>query len=237
MPIEVLKPAMVVAQPVVVVGGHTGPSGGPTGPMGPTGTVGVTGAVGPIGPTGAVAATGPTGAAITGPTGPQGMTGPPGIGSTGAAATGPTGVAGPGGVFQTIDSGSPSPTGPFDYFFRHQGLTIRLTFSYTGRAFVCFTGMFVNNVAGGGMRIHVRRGPTDFDTPTFGQGLIGNQIGYEKTFASLPMNARIEFSLIMLDLIGSGAIEREYWYDLAVAATPTGALVTLFDLEWVLMEI
>jgi hypothetical protein len=238
MSVDVNKPAVVGAFPVVVVGGHTGPSGGPTGPTGAAGEASITGATGPIGPTGP-AVTGPTGTSVvTGPTGPVGMTGPPGVGSTGAAAaTGPTGADGPGGAFQMLEQGYPSPTGPFDNFFRHQGLHIPITFSNTGRAFVCFTGTFVNNVGGGGMRIHVRRGSMDFGYPIFGQGLIGSQISYEKTFEFLPMNARIQFAITTLDLIGSGAIENEYWYDIAVAATPSGALVTVFDLEWVVMEL
>jgi hypothetical protein len=230
--------APIEAYPVVVVAGPTGPGGGPTGPTGPIGAAAMTGATGPIGPTGPVAPTGPTGTVLnTGPTGPQGMTGPIGSpGFDGEGWTGPTGEMGPGGAFQMIEQGYASPTGPFDTLFRHQGLNVPITFSSTGRAFVCFTGTFVNNTSNGGMRIHVRRGLTSSGYPVFGQGLIGAQVSLEKTFALLPINTRVQFAITTLDLIGSGAIESEYWYDLAVAATPSGQ-VTLFDLEWVVMEL
>jgi hypothetical protein len=229
--------APIEAYPVVVVAGPTGPGGGPTGPTGPIGVAAMTGATGPIGPTGPMASTGPTGTVLnTGPTGPRGMTGPMGAPGTPAVEmTGPTGEAGPGGAFQMIEQSYASPTGPFDTLFRHQGLQIPITFNSTGRAFVCFTGTFVNNTANGGMRIHVRRGPMP-GYPVFGQGLIGAQISLEKTFALLPINTRVQFAITTLDLIGSGAILNEYWYDLAVMATPSGQ-VTLFDLEWVVMEL
>lgn len=230
-------PAPVDAFPVVVIGGPTGPGGGPTGPTGAPGDSTITGATGPMGPTGVRGSTGAAGVILTGPTGPPGMTGPPGVGEAGVGETGPTGDSGIGGVFECIHWTHPSPTGPFDNFFRHQGLQIPITFLYTGRAFVSFSGTFTNSVGGGGMRIHIRRGATEFGYPVFGQGLIGAQVSQEKTFAFVPLNARFEFSFTTLDLIGSGAIEGEYWYDLAVAATPSGAQVQLYDLEWVLMEL
>jgi hypothetical protein len=85
MTVQSKTPAPIWAQPVVVVGGPTGPSGGPTGTTGPTGS------------------TGPVASSVTGNTGPRGLTGP--TGNTGpAAATGPTGMTGP--------VGSPGMTGP-----------------------------------------------------------------------------------------------------------------------------
>jgi hypothetical protein len=87
MTVQSKTPSPIWAQPVVVVGGPTGPSGGPTGAVGPTGS------------------TGPTALGVTGPTGhigPTGITGPTGAG----AFTGPTGMTGP------VGSGNIGPTGP-----------------------------------------------------------------------------------------------------------------------------
>lgn len=100
MTVEVIAPAIISAQPIVVVGGPTGPSGGPTGATGVTGPSG-TSATGQTGPTGPFGATGPTGFGATGTTGSTGPSGPPGVGSTGA-----TGVQGP-----TGDKGSTGATG------------------------------------------------------------------------------------------------------------------------------
>ena len=95
MPVVVNAPAPVMAQPVRVAGGFTGPTGaspGSTGPTGNTGPSGPTGAVG-TGPTGAQGFTGNTGK--TGVTGPTGFTGPLGSSVTGSTGnTGPTGTTG-----------------------------------------------------------------------------------------------------------------------------------------------
>jgi hypothetical protein len=86
----VYGPAPVVARPVVIVPGQTGPTGpsqGPTGNTGPTGAGNFTGPTGPLGLTGATG----NSSTVTGPTGRTGFTGPPGnAGSTGN--TGPTGA-------------------------------------------------------------------------------------------------------------------------------------------------
>lgn len=108
MTVEIIQPALILAQPVVVVGGPTGPSGGPTGATGATGPSGInaTGATGPTGMTG-FGATGATG--FTGPTGVTGPNGPPGnFGPTGLSATGTTGPTGPSG---TTGAGATGPTG------------------------------------------------------------------------------------------------------------------------------
>jgi hypothetical protein len=107
MPVTVIEPSPVAAQPVVVVNGPTGPTGpntGVTGATGPTG-FGATGVTGSTGPTGA-GATGPTGAA--GPTG-IGPTGP--VGMTGGGQTGPSGPTGPLGTGPTGPTGVTGPTG------------------------------------------------------------------------------------------------------------------------------
>lgn len=89
MTVSVNGPAAVMARPVVLALGPTGPSGGPTGVAGATGPTGWTG------PTGFRGATGPTGAASV-TTGPTGNTGPTGYtGPQGLASTGPTGPSGP----------------------------------------------------------------------------------------------------------------------------------------------
>jgi hypothetical protein len=113
MTVEVIAPALILAQPVVVVGGPTGPSGGPTGVIGPTGPSGTnaTGQTGPTGPLG-IGASGPTG--VTGPTGFTGFTGPPGNqGPTGLSAAGTTGPTGPLGLTGfTGPQGIQGVTGP-----------------------------------------------------------------------------------------------------------------------------
>jgi hypothetical protein len=111
-------PATVLARPVVVIAGMTGPSGGPTGPTGTTGAATVTGPTGATGPTGPLG-TGPTGAgAFTGPTGSPGATGPQGFGPAGLTGqqgamgfTGPTGVTGAQGA-TGADGPTTGPTGP-----------------------------------------------------------------------------------------------------------------------------
>jgi hypothetical protein len=113
MTVEVVAPALILAQPVVVVGGPTGPSGGPTGSPGFTGPSGMN-ATGQTGPTGPV---GLTGAGATGPTGTTGNTGPfgpPGNqGPTGLSAEGTTGPTGPFGFTGSTGSqGIQGTTGP-----------------------------------------------------------------------------------------------------------------------------
>jgi hypothetical protein len=108
MTVQSKTPSPILAQPVIVVGGPTGPSGGPTGPtgaIGPTAIVGATGPTGHVGPAGASSTvTGPTGAGAF--TGPTGYTGPPGV----VGATGITGAIGPTGI--GAFTGPAGPTGP-----------------------------------------------------------------------------------------------------------------------------
>jgi hypothetical protein len=113
-----LAPVLIEAYPVMVVGGHTGPAGGPTGPTGPAGIATLIGPTGPTGPRGPIG-TGPTGAgAFTGPTGPTGLTGPVGEGMPGATGstgdTGPTGPLGFPGQVGPVGPAGPAtgPTGP-----------------------------------------------------------------------------------------------------------------------------
>lgn len=111
MPVTIVSPAQIMAQPIVLVGGPTGPSGGPTGPTGASVT-GPTGAAatGPTGITGA-GATGATG--VTGSQGKTGFTGPPGVGATGPTGlTGPTGAIGPTGFTGFGATGFTGNTGP-----------------------------------------------------------------------------------------------------------------------------
>ena len=114
-----------MTKPVVVIGGPTGPSGGPTGATGPEGSAAVTGATGSVGPTGPFGYTGPTGAVGPGAfTGPTGMTGPFGLGPAGptgqqgemgetgpTGATGITGMTGPTGALGG-PTGDVGPIGP-----------------------------------------------------------------------------------------------------------------------------
>ena len=109
MPVTVNAPAPVMAMPVRIAGGFTGPPSGLTGPTGATGAS----QIGPTGPLG----TGPTGAAATGPTGPvgatgkTGYTGPVGSSVTGPAGPGATGPTGPQGAGPTGNTGPTGPTG------------------------------------------------------------------------------------------------------------------------------
>lgn len=119
MPVTVNAPAPVMAQPVRVASGFTGPTGPANGPTGNTGNTGFTGPSGPTGVAGAATNTGATG--NTGPTGNSGPTGVPGsavntgaTGNTGPAGGGPTGpsstVTGPTG--NTGATGKTGFTGP-----------------------------------------------------------------------------------------------------------------------------
>lgn len=131
MAVTVNAPAPVMAQPVRVAGGFTGPTGpgvgstGPTGASGPTGNTGPLGtgptgpsgvaSTGPTGRTGPTGFTGPVGSSITGPTGSTGAQGaassvPGPTGPTGIGATGPTGNTGPGGA--ATNTGATGATGP-----------------------------------------------------------------------------------------------------------------------------
>lgn len=115
MTVEVVAPALILAQPVVVVGGPTGPSGGPTGATGLTGPSGLS-ATGVTGPTGPFGHTGPTGFGATGVTGNTGPFGPPGnpgpTGLNAVGATGPTGYTGFTGSSLTGPTGASGVTGP-----------------------------------------------------------------------------------------------------------------------------
>jgi hypothetical protein len=124
MTVEVVAPALIMAQPVVVVGGPTGAFGGATGPTGNTGPSGLS-ATGSTGPTGTAGPTGAGATGATGPTGVTGYTGPPGnFGPTGQSAvgtTGPTGTAGPTG--KTGPQGIQGVTGPAGGPTGTQGMT------------------------------------------------------------------------------------------------------------------
>jgi hypothetical protein len=230
MPVELLIPAPVDAYPTVTVGGPTGPAGGPTGPPGAQGPS-FTGPTGPTGPVG-LPGTGPAGApGVTGPPGPRGLVGPPGVGFTGPASIGPTGPPGEAGATDISVSGNWGPTGSYDSFYRHTGVVYPFYATDSGRVFVHFAGTFVCSEAGG-MRVQVRRSLTQ---PVVGQGLMGIQLGTEKQFANIPVNMRIWFSITTMDLRAAGE-NGQYYYSLAVQATG-GALVTLYDIELMLMSV
>jgi hypothetical protein len=135
-------------------------------------------------------------------------------------------------VFQNRNGAWTSPTGPFDSFFRHQGLNVQFDYGYSGRGLVHFSGTFICSVAGG-VRLHIQRSTSQ---PTFGQGLLGKAVSIDKVFANIPANQRIEFSITVLDDDPDTLLAVDTYYDLAVQATG-GALVTLFDLYWYMLEI
>lgn len=121
MTVEIVAPALISAQPVIVVGGPTGPAGGPTGVVGPTGPSGIN-ATAITGPTGAQGPTGLGATGVTGRTGPTGYTGPPGN----TAPTGPTGAFGTGDLyfFMTGATGFTGATGMKGYLMIDDPCTI-----------------------------------------------------------------------------------------------------------------
>jgi len=62
-------------------------------------------------------------------------------------------------------------------------------------------------------------------------------VSTEPIFRDLTTNLRTEFRLERIDQGGMNLVERDLFYDLNVSVYPSGSLVNLYDIEWVLMEI
>jgi hypothetical protein len=226
--------------PVVVVGGPTGPSGGPTGvtgPTGPTAATGVTGPTGRLGPTGITGPTGVTGAGAF--TGPTGYTGPPG--SVGApstepgltGATGPTGVAAGAGVNNAANYVA-GPTGNVGTSEVHLGLGANFSFtpSKTGLVFVIVSGVALNTNAsvGSGANIRVR-----FNTgvaPVYGTAGSGNFLGAQQHIITSAAVEQVGFCIHDLKSLTVGTV---WWFDVTLQAVgATGAAVK--DVQFSLLE-
>jgi len=226
-------PAPIMAQPVIVVGGHTGPSGGATGPSGPVGATGAVGPTGVPGPTG-LGPTGATGAAGAGAfTGPTGFTGPPGGGFAGPqGSTGPTGpqaispsrvasgtLAGPFGPYGT------SPT------FIGAGSTFAFTPTLSGTVWVAISGQARNSTAGVSTFIQARWGTGT--PPAAGGGNAGFAFG--RLVESVSGSASDKQGFTILAFIFGLAVGTAHWIDLALTSSSgTSALVQ--DLHFTLIE-
>lgn len=225
-------PAPILAQPVVVVGGPTGPSSGLTGPTGPQGSVSLTGATGPIGltgPTGFTGSIGPTGAGAF--TGPTGRTGPPG--SVGAASTGATGPTGPVGVFQSGSGSIVAPTGPAGTTPYMIGLGASFTPNASGKCFIELAGVALNTTGGGGS-VNISGYYGTGTSPVAGASVTGTQFSITQHILTSANTVQIGFTII--GVIPGLTLGTPYWFDLAIStASGTGAFVK--DLQGVAMEI
>jgi collagen type VII alpha len=205
-----------MAQPVVVVGGPTGPSGGPTGTTGPSGLTGATGPTGFIGPTGIRGFTGPTGApGVTAFTGPTGAIGPPGsFGATGQVGSqGPTGPTGnPGAAVTTnYNSGlSRSVTGTSTW--TTVGAQRAITPAVTGRVFIWASGMAYNNTVGGATNIGIMFGtgatPAPGSTPS---GTLPVQV----VFIASTTAGRQGFALVANPSL---SVNTTYWFEIVITS-------------------
>ena len=231
-------PAEIMAKPVVVVHGPTGPSGGPTGATGPQGTASITGATGPRGLTGFTGPSGVTGATGAGAfTGPTGMTGPAGsVGGTGPF--GPTGPAGP--QLANPDNWmrvySSTVYGPFGTSFGHIGIGGSWTYTPVGSGvyLVIVSGIVRNSAggAGGGTTIQFCSGGGS--PPSAGAAPAGIQFGRDQRFFLTNAADQVGFTFpIMVSGWGFGT---PIWHDLTVKSS-VGNNAYVQDLHFVLIEL
>src|SRR5262245_12724685 len=223
-------PAPIAAQPVVVVGGPTGPSGGPTGVTGATGPTGtLTGPTGIRGPTGS-SLTGPTGATGAGAfTGPTGMTGP-----VGAGGVGPTGPTGPIGVSQSAYRTFVGPTGGWGTTPLMCGLggaTPTFTPNASGNCLIQIAGI-ARNTSGNGVNISGYYGTGT--PPAAGAAVTGTQ--FSITQHMMFNNATQQMGFGVTAIITGLTLGVPYWIDLAIS-TNTGTGATVQDLQGTAMEV
>jgi hypothetical protein len=240
MTIQSNTPAPIMAKPVAVIGGHTGPSGGPTGPTGPEGpaaAIGPTGPQGMIGPLG----TGPTGSTGAGAfTGPTGMTGPPGSLGASSTVTGPTGPSGPEGPegpgafdVHTANNWVAGPTGNVGLAEVHLGLgaTFKITPQNSGLVFVIVSGMVMNSgAAGSGVNVRVR-----FNTgtaPVYGTAGAGNVLGAVQHFVSSTPAGQQGFCIHDIRGLSVGV---EWWFDVTLTAVGAAG-ATVKDVQFSVLE-
>lgn len=236
-------PAPIMTKPVVVVGGHTGPSGGPTGPTGYQGPTGL-GATGSMGATGVTGNTGPTGSPGAGAfTGPTGNTGPAGIGvpSSVAGPTGPAGPVGsagaPGGIgdYQTYQL--VNPVGNVSTVEKAMGLGqggALVTPRASGNVFVIASGVVINSSGvGNGVIINGRYGtgaaPANGDTTGLGtQWSIPQHIIVSTTAG--------QQSFCLQAIISGLANGVLYWFDITLTAITAGG-ATAKDVQFTVIEL
>lgn len=215
-------PAEIMARPVVVVHGPTGPAGGPTGATGPQGTASITGATGPRGLTGPLG-TGPTGATGAGAfTGPTGMTGPVGEGGLGPIGwTGPTGTFGSAGYVSNALYGY---AGPYGTNFVNAGLGVTYTPKRSGLLLLIFSGVAYNAAAAGStVSVQLQWGtgtPPSVGSPQAGSTLFTNQV---LSFTSPSQQSGFAINMVV-DF--TSQIGHQLWFDLAFkSGTGVGAYI------------
>lgn len=224
-----------MARPVVVIGGHTGPSGGPTGPTGAPGPASTVGPQGPPGPTGSFG-TGPTGPqGSTGTDGPKGLTGPPGSFGP-AGSTGPTGAQGAPGdtlmAFKTAILGG--PYGPIGTAPTLIGISIaHIVVGADARIAVDISGMVRNSAPGGA-------GATTSLSGRYGTGAppppgeavaIGTAFPVTSQFYSTDASGYYGFIVRMNGVFVPGT----WWFDLAISSS-TGVNAYVRDVYATLIE-
>jgi collagen type VII alpha len=232
-------PAPIMTKPVVVVGGHTGPSGGPTGPTGlpgpgitgPTGSQGLTGHTGPTGITGAQGA-----GAFTGPTG---NTGPPGMGLPSAVpgSTGPTGVTGPAGVGDVSRTRSAISTGPFGPYGT-SATAVGLGFTYTpqtsGCVCVTIAGLARNSTGGTGAGTTIS-GRYGTGTPPAANATAGLGTLFGASQRTFGVDSADYTGFTVTAIISGLAIGTTCWFDLAVLST-AGSTAYVQDIQYTMFE-
>lgn len=230
MPTQVSFPASIMTKPVVVVGGPTGPSGGPMGETGPVGPIGETGPLGLTGPTGALG-TGPTGATGAGAfTGPAGMTGPPGAGTPGLGFTGPTGAVGASVTASGAYLTSNGPFGPYSVA-TSIGFGAVYTPTRTGKVLVMFSGMVRNSLGTPSASTLVSARYSLGSPPIPGVAASGTDFG-SKNFVSGDANEYAGFTIFNIITL---AIGTAFWFDLAISSS-IGANAYVRDVQFVLLE-
>lgn len=229
--------APVMAQPVVVVGGPTGPSGGPTGPTGAIGATADQGATGPTGRLGPTGNTGPTGVTGAGAfTGPTGFTGPPGsAGGTGPAATGPTGPPGLTGAGGSAGGGeldwdwelfNALPFGNISTTETAMGLGGSCTIDVTqpgGVVFVLISGMALNTTApGNGVTITGRCGKISTSTPPVAGATtgLGATFGAQQVFIASTIDGQAGFTVH--SVVSGADVGDMWWFDISIKAAGSG---------------
>jgi hypothetical protein len=227
MTIQSKTPAPILAQPVVVIGGPTGPSGGPTGVTGPTGYTGpvATSVPGNTGPRGLTGPTGATGAAST-QTGPTGMTGPVGGGIQGP--TGPYGAVGAGSFVSTYSSGNNGPYG--SEVMVGFGANTRYTPTKSGNVLVMFAGQARNATVGATTVVSGRYGTGAY--PSAGASPIGSMISNSQYCVSGTTTDSGGFTIMRLLTL---PLNTEHWFDLSVLSSP-GATAYLSNVQMLVIE-
>lgn len=232
MTIQSKIPAPILAQPVVVIGGPTGPSGGPTGSTGPTGIMGplATGATGNTGPRGLTGPTGVTGAGAF--TGPTGFTGPPGSGgATGATGmTGPFGAVGSGQFISTNSSGTLGPYGTTETAVGFGG-SVPYTPTKSGYTLVMFAGMARNASVGAVTTITGRYGTGTAPSAGATTGL-GTAFSTPQEYVSGTASDRGGFTVMKLLTL---TLATPYWFDISVWST-VGANAYVANIQILVIE-